>query len=94
VVVDVAGPNDPWPLWAQEASGTSGGPPIGRVLVAGALVLAMANLWPSATDGGRAGEHRVVSPACAETARLRAHGATGGQPYRSARAACARAEGR
>jgi hypothetical protein len=81
------------PQWEREYRHFRGGPSIAAVLAVGLLFLLLGQL-AAATQGGRAGEHRMVSPACAEAARLRAHGATGGQPYRSARAACARAEGR
>lgn len=93
----MAGANDPWPLWAQEAAGTSGGPTIARVLAVGALVAALALLVPvadPATHSGQGSNPRQLSPACAELARLRAHGvATGGQVARL-RVACSRSTGR
>jgi hypothetical protein len=89
----MAGANDPWPLWAQEASGTSGAPTMTRLLVAGALVAALALTAQSgqpATHSGRNQERATDSPACAEAARLRVHGATSSPSYARVRAACAR----
>ena len=89
----MAGANDPWPLWAQEASGTSGGPTIARVLAAGALVAALVLVAQPATDSGRTVSHDSRSPACSELARLRAHGVTSGAWVARVRVACTRATG-
>jgi hypothetical protein len=51
-------------------------------------------LFPPATYSGQQIEQRVSSPACAEAARLRAHGATASPAYARVRVACTRAAGR
>ena len=86
----MAGPSDPWPLWAQEASGTSGGPTIARVLAAAALVAALVLAAQPATDSGQVSTRLTVSPACAELARLRSHGVTSGPWVARVRVACTR----
>jgi hypothetical protein len=85
---------DDLPSWEAEYRHLPGALPITRVLAAGALVAALALFAQPATDSGRADDHRVVSPACSELARLRSHGVVSGAWYRAARAACARSEGR
>jgi hypothetical protein len=93
----MAGANDPWPLWAQEAAGTSGGPTMARLLVASALVAALtlaATAGQPATHSGQVVDPYQLSPACAEAARLRSHEATSSPSYARVRGACARSQGR
>jgi hypothetical protein len=93
----MAGANDPWPLWAQEASGTSGAPTMARLLAAGALVAALAlslQTQQPATHSGQEANAPAFSPACAELARLHAHGARSGPWHAQVQAACQRARGR
>jgi len=49
----MAGDRDPWPLWAQEATGTSGRPRIaGVLLLVVALVVVILLAGPDATAQG------------------------------------------
>jgi hypothetical protein len=82
------------PQWEREARGWRHNPSIVLVLVVFALVWLLANFYlPTTTAGGREAEHRMVPPACAEAARLRAHGATTSAWYARVRSACARSGG-
>jgi hypothetical protein len=93
----MAGPSDPWPLWAQEASGTSGAPTMARLLAAGALVAALtlaAAAAQPATHSGRSLQHVTTSPACAELGRLRSHGILEGAQVDRLRVACSRSRDR
>lgn len=80
------------PLWAHEAAGTKvGRPAIATVLTVGVLVWIGAQLAVGYFADDPTPPRPVQSPACAEAARLAAHGVTDGASYTRARDACTRA---
>jgi hypothetical protein len=94
------GLHHPWPHWAAQGSNTVDGPKLVHLAILALAVWLAVNvlqapiLFPPATHSGQPAGVQVQSPACAEAARLRAHGATGSPAYARVRAACARAQGR
>jgi hypothetical protein len=62
----MAGSRDPWPLWAQEASGTSGGPSIGTVLLLLAVVAALLVALTSGSGGQAGAREPERGSLCAE----------------------------
>jgi hypothetical protein len=82
-----------YPSWVREERGWRHNPRITLVLLVFVLVYLLAMVWPATTAGGREAKHRMVPPACAEAARLRAHGATISAWYARVRGACARSGG-
>ena len=85
---------DDLPSWEAEYRRLPGSLPITCVLVAGALVAALVLVAQLVTDSGHAGNIVTTSLACAELARLRAHGVTSGPWVDRVRVACTRAGGR
>jgi hypothetical protein len=80
------------PLWAHEAAGTKvARPAIATVLTVGVLIWIGAQLAVKYFADDPTPPRPVQSPACAEAARLAAHGVTDGASYTRARDACARA---
>jgi hypothetical protein len=90
------GLHHPWPHWAAQGSNTVDGPKLVHVAILALAVWLAVNvlsvplLFPPATYRGPAAGVRVVSPACAEAARLRSHGATASPQYDRLRVACSR----
>jgi hypothetical protein len=79
------------PLWAHEAAGTKvARPPIATVLTVGVLIWIFAQFAVRYFADDPTPPRPVQSPACAEAARLAAHGVTDGASYARARDACAR----
>ena len=80
------------PLWAHEAAGTKvARPRIVSVLMVGALFWIFAQLAVRYCADDPTPPRPVESPACAEAARLAAHGVVDGPSYTRARDACTRA---
>jgi hypothetical protein len=81
-----------FPRWAHEASGTKlVGPPIATVLTVGVLIWIGTQLAVRYFADDPTPPRPVQHPACAEAARLAAHGVTDGPSYTRARDACTRA---
>jgi hypothetical protein len=99
VVVKVSVFRQRWPSAHVRGMDTMAVPGLFAMCVLALLVWAAINLldapilYPAATFRGPAAGVRVQSPACAEAARLRAHGATASTAYTRVRAACVRAGG-
>ena len=80
------------PLWAQEGAGARvARPRIVSVLMVGALFWIFAQLAVRYFADDPTPPRPVESPACAEAARLAAHGVVDGPTYTRARDACTRA---
>jgi hypothetical protein len=89
-----------WPHAHAEGWDTMALPGLFTMAVLALLLWAAINLFgapllfPPATYSGQPANYRVVSPACAEAARLASHGATSSPAYARVRVACTRASGR
>jgi hypothetical protein len=80
------------PLWAHEAAGTKvARPAMATVLTVGVLIWIGAQLAVKYFADDPTPPRPVQNPACAEAARLAAHGVTDGASYTRARDACNRA---
>jgi hypothetical protein len=80
-------------LLASGGAGSKAVPRTASVLTLGVLIWVGAQLAVKYFADDPTPPRRVQSPACAEAARLAAHGVTGGASYTRARDACTRAGG-
>jgi hypothetical protein len=99
VVVKMSAFSQRWPHAHTEGWNTMALPGMATMAILALLVWVAVNvmgapiLFPPNTQSGQPAGYRVQSPACAEAARLRAHGATASPAYARVRAACTRAGG-